>query len=123
MSDIQTDFVKALTSEDNVLWSKFKALLAVDGKTQFSSDDFRDYKLDRYLYEKQHGIGGFFARLLANGQVKEAGWKRSRIASNHGRKIRVYELADVEVSQLNLKRARRKYHKTGQPFRGKPRRT
>jgi len=77
---------------DHDLIKTFKTLCKVDGKTEFSSDDFRMYGLDRFLRgSSAHAIGGFFARLIHNRVIRQVGWKRSSLPSNRLRKIRVYE--------------------------------
>ena len=46
---------------------------------------------DQCLRNPDKSIGGFFARLKENGLIMEVAWTRSRIPSNHIRRIRVYE--------------------------------
>lgn len=91
MTETRQIFVTKLTKRDKILISKFKALLQVEGKTRFSSDDFRMYNLDRYLYDKKHGIGGFFARLVKNKIIRCVGRTPSIIESNNMREIKLYE--------------------------------
>ena len=80
-----------LTPVDLDLIRTFKTLCRLDNLQTFTSDDFRMYGLDRYLKDKAHGIGGTFARWIVNGVIVETGlWRRSGLASNHGRKVRVY---------------------------------
>lgn len=80
----------AMTPKDHNLLRSFRALCRVDQLEEFCSDDFRMYGLDRFIADKQHGIGGFFAKLKVNGFAEEVGWRRSVKPENHGRRIRVY---------------------------------
>lgn len=80
-----------LTPTDKDLAKTFRTLCNIDNRTQFSSDTFRMYGLDRFIRDKQHGIGGFFAKLLKAKRIVRVGWTRSKIASNNMRSIRVYE--------------------------------
>jgi len=85
-------WIGKLTDIDRDLIKSFFTLLQVDGKEQFSSDDFRHYGLDRFLRgDSKHSIGGFFSKLLKNGLIRKVGWKRSTIPTNNFREIRVYE--------------------------------
>ena len=79
-----------LTIGDEKTLKAFRTLLKVDGIIEFSSDDFRRYQLDRFIGDKVHGIGCFFAKLKHQGLVEEVGSVRSTLASNHSRVIRVY---------------------------------
>lgn len=79
-----------LTDKDERNLKAFRRLLELDHIEVFSCDDFRRYQLDRFIGDKQHGIGGFFAKLKKNGLVVEVGYIRSQVASNHGRMIRCY---------------------------------
>ena len=83
-------FEYIFTKKDEDLLKTFKTLLAKDQKTEFSSDDFRKYGLDRFIKDTQHGIGTFFAKLVHNKKAKKIGYTRSEFASNHGRQIRTY---------------------------------
>lgn len=65
----------------------------------FSSDDFRRYQLDRFIRDKQHGIGGFFAKMKHNGLIVECGYTRSTLASNHSHTIRLYKWSDTYESE------------------------
>jgi hypothetical protein len=87
-----------LTSEDEKTLKAFRTLLKLDGITEFSSDDFRRYQLDRFIVDKVHGIGSFFSKLKHQKIAVECGQVRSQIASNHGRVIRVYKWKLLEVS-------------------------
>ncbi len=69
----------------------FKTLTKIDNLTQFSSDDFRMYGLDRFIKDRQHGIGGFFAKLVKNKIVRQVGHKHSVVPSSHFHEIKVYE--------------------------------
>ena len=86
-----------LTHTDQDLIKSFHTLTNADKLQHFSSDDFRRYRLDRYLVNKQHGIGIFFMKLLKNGIIREVGRKRSLLPSNHLREIRVYEWIKLSV--------------------------
>ena len=74
------------------LFRSFRALLAVDKIAQFSSDNFRQYNLDRFVEDKQHGIGGLFAVWKHEGLIKIVGEERSILPSNNMRFIHVYVL-------------------------------
>ncbi len=84
----QFDF--RLTSKDEQTLKAFKRLLELDNITEFSSDDFRRYQLDRFIKDTQHGIGTFFAKLVKNRMVNHVGYKASDLASNHGHTIKTY---------------------------------
>ena len=84
---------KQFTDKEKDLVKSFKALCKIDQQgwnDRFSSDTFRMYGLDRFIADKAHGIGGFFAKIVANRLVEQVGWERSDLPSNHGRMVRVY---------------------------------
>jgi hypothetical protein len=85
---------KRLTQQDQDFVRTLKTACQIDEVETFSSDTFRMLGLDRFLVDKEHGIGGVFARLKANGIIEEVGWTRSSFPSNHGRKIRVYKFLE-----------------------------
>jgi hypothetical protein len=84
----QFDF--RLTSKDELNLKAFKTLLEKDGITVFSSDDFRRYQLDRFISDKQHGLGAFFSKLVKNGLAEHVGYKASELVSNHTRTIKTF---------------------------------
>lgn len=86
---------KQLSTRDLDLIKTMKTLLAFEHTTTFSSDTFRRFGLDRYFPDKQHGLGGWFARLKVNKKAVEVGWIRSSYPSNHGRLIRLYKFVEV----------------------------
>ena len=86
------NFDSHLTPLDERNFKAFRTLLTLDKLTEFSSDDFRRYGLDRFIADKAHGIGVFFGKLKANGLVERVGYVRSELASNHGREIKTYQL-------------------------------
>jgi len=81
---------RTFTLKEQDMVTTFRSLCNIDEHTTFSSDTFRMYGLDRFIMDKAHGIGGFFAKLVANGLVVQTGWTRSTLPSNHGRMIRTY---------------------------------
>jgi len=81
---------KQFTDKEKDLVRTLHTLCTVDRLTTFSSDTFRMYGLDRFIADKAHGIGGFFAKIVANRLVEQVGWERSDLPSNHGRMVRVY---------------------------------
>lgn len=84
-----------LTAKDHDLLRSFRTLLKIDEKTEFTSDDFRMYGLDRFLVDKQHGIGGLFAKWKHAKRIKDTGaTKRSVLPSNHMRRIAVYTMTE-----------------------------
>jgi len=87
-----------LTSEDEKILKAFSTLLKLDDLTDFSSDDFRRYGLDRFIVDKVHGIGGLFAKLKHQGLIIEVGTIHSTLASNHSRTIRLYQWTPTEDS-------------------------
>ena len=87
---------KQLTPRDLDLIKTMKTLLAYEHSSTFSSDTFRRFGFDRYFPDTAHGVGGWFARLKANGKAVEVGWTRSTFPSNHGRKIRVYQFIEKD---------------------------
>jgi hypothetical protein len=84
----QFDF--RLTGKDEQTLKAFKALLKLDHIEVFSSDDFRRYQLDRFIQDKQHGIGSLFSKLVKNGLVEHVGYVSSDLVSNHGRTIKTF---------------------------------
>jgi len=81
---------RTFTLKEKDMATTFRSLCNIDQHTTFSSDTFRMYGLDRFIVDRAHGIGGFFAKLVANGLVVQVGWVRSCLPSNHGRMIRTY---------------------------------
>ena len=81
---------RTFTLKEKDMATTFRSLCNIDQHGTFSSDTFRMYGLDRFIVDKAHGIGGFFAKLVANGLVVQVGWVRSCLPSNHGRMIRTY---------------------------------
>jgi hypothetical protein len=59
------------------------------GRT-FTSDDFRELGYDDCMRRPDKAIGNFFGQLVRHGLAMQVGWVRSRIPSNHIRKIRTY---------------------------------
>jgi len=88
MSKEQFDFT--FTRLESALVKKFRTLLDLERKDTFSSDDFRLYGLDRHIEDKQHGIGGFFARLVHSKQIRIVGQVRSLLPQNNLRRINEY---------------------------------
>jgi hypothetical protein len=83
-----------LTVRETDLWRRFEAWLNIEAKKQFSSDDLRRIfgkHLQEFFRDSQHGIGGFFAIAVKLRMIREVGWIRSTVPTNHGRKIRLYE--------------------------------
>jgi hypothetical protein len=88
---------KLLTTRDHDLIRTLRTILQIEQSQTFTSDTLRLYGLDRFFPDKIHGIGGFFARLKANGKALDVGFTRSTFPSNHGRQIRKYRFADEGV--------------------------
>ena len=84
-------FDPSLTQQDIDLTTLFMIELAADNKEYWSSDDFRDYRLDRWFDDPQHQIGAYFARLKANGIAVPYGEVPSEILSNHERKVDLWK--------------------------------
>lgn len=89
-----SEFSFAMKPLDHDLFRSFQTLCKLDGKTQFSSDDFRMYGLDRFLRDTKHGIGGLFAKWKHHNLIRQVGTTRSKIAANHMHLIRVYEFVE-----------------------------
>jgi hypothetical protein len=90
-----------LSGTDRFLYQKFRSHLAIewqlnpDSKRQFSSDDFRACNLEKFLDDDlSHSIGGLFAKWTHNKLIREVGVTRSKIPSNHLRKISLYEFTE-----------------------------
>jgi len=66
----------------------------------FTSDNFRDLGLDRTMSNRKKMIGSFFGALKSSGLAMEVGWTRSRIRTNHRRKIREYEWTQEAAEAL-----------------------
>ena len=84
------DEQRELTQRDHDLIKTLRTHCRQEGASTFSSDTFRMLGLDRFV-DTKHGIGGFFAKLVANKHATQVDWTRSVLPSNHGRKIRVYK--------------------------------
>lgn len=56
----------------------------------FTSDDFRELGYDQFMRRPDKSIGSFFGKLVQQGLAMQVGMRRSRIESNHIRKIHVY---------------------------------
>lgn len=81
-----------LTQNEQALLTTFHCRCVVEGITEFSSDTFRKYELDRALYgDPIHAIGLLFCKAKHFRLIEEIGRKRSEIPSNHGREIRRYK--------------------------------
>lgn len=94
-SQSHVDF--SLSNTDRFLYQKLRCHLAVEGKTRFSSDDFRACGLERFLHgDLSHSIGGLFAKWVHNKLILEVGAARSMIPSNHLRKVKVYEFVEAQ---------------------------
>jgi len=97
MVNTMTELRTKLSSQDHFLLAKLRAHLAVEGKTTFSSDDFRAMGLDKFLYgDPTHAIGAYFYRLLKNDEIEEVGRVRSDLPTNRMREIRLYEFKKVK---------------------------
>lgn len=83
-----------LSKVDRDLIRTIRTLLHVENRDTFTSDDFRNWQLDKSLGgHESNRIGAFFSRAVINNAFIEVGTTPSQIDSNHWRKIRVYELA------------------------------
>lgn len=80
-----------LSQSDVARTLEFYERLRLAGIKFFSSDDFRDFGLDRCYVDKQHEIGTLFARLKANGYVVPRGERPSDRESNHKRRVDLFE--------------------------------
>jgi len=95
MSVEQAKFDFAMTERDRFLYQKFRCHLVVEGKKQFSSDDFRACGLEKFLYgDLSHAIGLIFAKWVHNRLIREVGRTRSLIPSNHFHNIGLYEFVE-----------------------------
>jgi hypothetical protein len=84
-----------LSGTDRFLYQKFRCHMTIEGKKRFSSDDFRACNLEKFLdSDLSHSIGGLFAKWTHNKLIREVGTTRSKIPSNHLRKISLYEFVD-----------------------------
>jgi len=93
----QTLQAEPLTRSEQDILKTFHTCLQLDHKTRFTSDDFRRYGLDRFLFgEVRYAVGGFFHKLLKQRLIREVGRARSVMPTNHWREIRVYEWTMME---------------------------
>ncbi len=83
-----------LSLNEQDLAKHFLALCRMNRLSQFSSDDFRMYGLDRFMKDPQHEVGSLFAKMQHARMIKPVGRKRSVLESNHIREIRVYTEAE-----------------------------
>jgi len=96
---LTTPFNFRISNRDRDLLRSFRTLLKIDGKTEFCSDDFRMYGLDRFLADTQHGIGGLFAKWVHHGIAEKTGRNvRSVLPSNHLREIKTYKWKKEKAS-------------------------
>ena len=72
---------------------EFFARLDDKGIRYFSSDTFRQFKLDKHWVDSERGhlLGLLFAKLKANRFIVARGEVPSEIGSNHGRKNDLWE--------------------------------
>lgn len=84
----------SLNPLEEKLLRKFKTLLWVEQKKTFTSDDFRNYGLDKYMKDTQHSIGGLWARAVHNKIIRRVGTKPSVLPQNNFRKIGEYEFVE-----------------------------
>ena len=92
-TEIVLDEFSFNTLEIDLVKSFHTALLA-DNKEEFSSNDFRGYKLDQHFKNPKQQIGMFFAKLVKNGYVKRVGETRSKPDSSNLRRIGKYRFTD-----------------------------
>ncbi len=98
------NFNTKLTSLDFELHKKLWVLLKAEGRSTFTSDDFRMYNLDQFIEDKQHGIGGLFARMKINKLIEPTGRMiASKVPSNHGHKIQEYRMKGLETTPMLLR--------------------
>lgn len=81
----QPFFDFSLSQVDIELTTEFMILLG--SEKHFNSDNFRRFKLDERFSDPAHEIGGYFAKLVANGVAVPLGDVPSEIASNNRRKV------------------------------------
>ncbi len=81
-----------LSKSETEITKTFRTLCKIDKKATWSSDDFRRYGLDRFLFGKKQGaVGGYFRKLLVQKLIVEVGRVRSVIPANHFREIRLFK--------------------------------
>ena len=97
---MQTQFSTKLTKQDWEIHGKLWNLLKLEGKWDFSSDDFRCHGLDQYFPEDKrwHLIGSMFMRFQVNRLINPIGIVHSVIPSNHGRKISLYRMKNLKAT-------------------------
>jgi len=66
---------------------EFQCRLAIESEEHFSSDDFRRFKLDRFMERPDKEIGTYFAKLKYYGYAEPVGEVPSAIESNHKRNV------------------------------------
>jgi hypothetical protein len=70
----------------------------------FTSDEFREANLTVYIDREDTGIskslGAFFGGMKQRGYIMESASRRSRILSNHGRKITTYHWTPFGITEL-----------------------
>ncbi len=81
----------SLTDQDIELTTMFMIELAADNKEYFSSDNFREHRLDLHFEDPTHMIGTYVAKLKANGVVVPYGELPSEILSNNKRKVDLWK--------------------------------
>lgn len=84
------------SAHDFDLYKKLWVLLSAQKKNTFSSDDFRAFGLDRFIEDTQHGIGSLFLRWQINKLIEPVGYVCSKMASNHGRRIKLYRMKGLD---------------------------
>jgi hypothetical protein len=94
--------VLSLAKRDVDYYYAFRAQLELDGLTEFSSDDFRGYKLDRWMPENKRRrlIGVLFAKWKFHRFLRVVSRKKSCLPKNHDRGINVYVWTETEIPML-----------------------
>jgi hypothetical protein len=95
MNDCASHLDFALSSTDRFLYQKLRCHLAVEGKKQFSADDFRACGLVAFLHgDPAHAMGAVFAKWVHHKLIREVGRVRSQVDSNRLRKNALYEFVE-----------------------------
>lgn len=81
-----------LTTSERDILEKFFCKLVMDNKVEFTSDDFRDYGLDKELYgEESQKTGLLFWKAKRANFIEDTGRRKaSTIETNHFRENKVY---------------------------------
>lgn len=97
-----TTFDFAWTLADTARLKELTAHLQTDRKEYFSSDTFRQYRLDRFMMHPEREVGAWFAKAKYWGYIEAVGEVPSEREQNHARKVDLWRLTCKTPTQKQL---------------------